>query len=172
MQESLCPPVTSHRREDFWTLFLAGWIWHMLYAATGYNDIVGLVAPVNESVWEHLKLGYGATLVLMLQDAWRSFRVNHTTSILGRAVAIVAMNIVIVTVFYTYTSIVGRSFVIVDIALYGVASWVAVIVHDRIAAYKPSAMMENVGIMLLMTIAAAFAWLTMNVPSCAIFHSE
>lgn len=162
--------MTSNTRNDFWTLFFAGWIWHMLYAVTGFNDVVGLIAPVNESVWEHLKLGYGATLVLMLQDAWRSIRAAHTSSILGRAVAIVAMSIVIVAVFYSYTSIVGRSFVIVDIALYGVASWVAIIVHDRIAAHKPSAMMENIGIALLMAIAAVFAWCTMNVPSWGIFQ--
>jgi hypothetical protein len=161
--------MTTAARGDFWTLFFAGWIWHMLYAVTGFNDTIGLIAPVNESVWEHLKLGYGATLVLMLQDAWRSIRNKHSSSILGRSVAIVAMNIVIVAVFYTYTSIVGRSFVIVDIALYGVASWVAVIVHDRIAACKPSAMMENIGIVLLMIIAALFAWFTMDVPSLMIF---
>ena len=144
--------MTSTARGDFWTLFFAGWIWHMLYAVTGYNDIVGLIAPINESVWEHLKLGYGATLVLMLQDAWRSIRNKNASSILGRSVAIIAMNVVIV-----------------DIALYGVASWVAVIVHDRIAASKPSAMMENIGIVLLMIIAALFAWFTMNVPSLTIF---
>ena len=144
--------MTSTARGDFWTLFFAGWIWHMLYAVTGYNDIVGLIAPINESVWEHLKLGYGATLVLMLQDAWRSIRNKSASSILGRSVAIIAMNVVIV-----------------DIALYGVASWVAVIVHDRIAASKPSAMMENIGIVLLMIIAALFAWFTMNVPSLTIF---
>jgi hypothetical protein len=105
----------------------------------------------------------------MLQDAWRSIRNKNASSILGRSVAIIAMNVVIVAVFYAYTSIVGRSFVIVDIALYGVASWVAVIVHDRIAASKPSAMMENMGIVLLMIIAALFALFTMNVPSLTIF---
>lgn len=164
--------MTSKARSDFWTLFFAGWIWHMLYAVTGYNDIVGLIAPINESVWEHLKLGYGATLVLMLQDAWRSMRANHATSILGRAVGIIAMNVVIVAVFYIYTAVVGRSFVVVDIALYGVASWVAVIIHDHIAARKPSALMENVGIVLLMIIAATFAWCTVNVPSWTMFHPE
>lgn len=161
----------TNRRDDFWILFFAGWIWHMIYAATGFNDVVGLIAPVNESVWEHLKLGYGATLVLMVQDAWRSLRRQQYASILGRAVGIIVMNIVIVVGFYSYEAVIGTSVVVVDIALYGVACWIASLMHDRIANRQPSAAMENVGILVLVIIAFVFAWCTINVPSWTIFQS-
>lgn len=112
-------------KREFRILFLAGWLWHQLYAITGYNDVIGLIAPVNESMWEHLKLGYGATLVLMVDDALRALRKQQRASVIGRAVGIIVMNVVIVAVFYSYKAIVGSSFVVVDIALYGVACWVA-----------------------------------------------
>lgn len=163
--------MKSSIREDFWILFFAGWIWHMIYAVTGFNDVIGLIAPVNESVWEHLKLGYGATLVLMVQDSWRTLRRTRQSSVLGRAVGIVVMNIAIVVGFYSYEAVVGSSLIVVDIALYGVACWIAALLHDRIAQRHPSAFMESLGVLLLVIIAFVFAWFTINVPSWTIFHS-
>lgn len=157
-------------KREFRILFIAGWLWHLLYAITGYNDVVGLIAPVNESVWEHLKLGYGATLVLMVDDALRALRKQQRASVIGRAVGIIVMNVVIVAVFYSYTAIVGSSFVVVDIALYGVACWVASITHERINSLRPNAAMEYVGIAVLCGIAFMFAWLTIHVPAQTIFH--
>lgn len=155
---------------EFRILFFAGWLWHLLYAITGYNDVIGLIAPVNESVWEHLKLGYGATLVLMVDDALRALRGQHRASVIGRAAGIIVMNVVIVAGFYGYTAIVGSSFVVVDIALYGVACWVASITHERINSLRPNAAMEYVGIAVLCGIAFMFAWFTIHVPPQAIFH--
>ena len=35
---------------------IAGVLLHFLYEWTGYNYLVSIIAPVNESTWEHLKL--------------------------------------------------------------------------------------------------------------------
>lgn len=164
--------------DEFWMLFFAGWIWHSIYQLTGFNDVIGLVAPVNESVWEHLKLGYGATLVLMVRDAWREYRRHERTSILGRSLGIIAMNIFIVTGYYTYTLIlqqlidIGSMMVVVDIMLYGVASWIAVLLHDTVMRRMQTALHERVGIVLLIIIAFVFAYFTIDVPDLAIFGSE
>ena len=164
--------MRSAPQRDFWTLFFAGWIWHSLYTVTGYNDVVGLIAPINESLWEHLKLGYGATLVLMVQDTWQSVARSQSSSIIGRAIGIIAMNVFVVVGFYAYSLSIGRSIVVVDIMLYGVASWIAVLIHNRINERTPSATMEYIGIALLMIIAGVFAWCTMYVPAAAIFHPQ
>ena len=37
-------------------LFVAGAFMHYFYSLSRKNVLVGLIAPVNESVWEHLKL--------------------------------------------------------------------------------------------------------------------
>ena len=37
-------------------IIIAGSLLHFVYEWTGYSDIMGLFTPVNESVWEHLKL--------------------------------------------------------------------------------------------------------------------
>ena len=40
----------------FSILFFWGALWHFLYSWSGNNILVGMIAPVNESVFEHLKL--------------------------------------------------------------------------------------------------------------------
>ncbi len=40
----------------FFIVSLLGTVWHYLYGFTGGNAFVGIFAPVNESVREHLKL--------------------------------------------------------------------------------------------------------------------
>lgn len=42
-------------------LFLAGTLTIFLYGLSGEFFLVGLLAPVNESVWEHLKLALWPT---------------------------------------------------------------------------------------------------------------
>ena len=40
----------------FLTIGLIGVISHFIYEWTGENTLAGLIFPVNESIWEHLKL--------------------------------------------------------------------------------------------------------------------
>ena len=45
-----------------------GVLWHFLFDLTGENRFVGLFAPVNESVWEHLKILYFPFLITMIAE--------------------------------------------------------------------------------------------------------
>lgn len=45
---------------------IAGTISHFVYALTGYNNFIGLFFPVNESVWEHMKLAFFPMLIFTL----------------------------------------------------------------------------------------------------------
>lgn len=51
--------------ETFGILFIfsVGTLLHFTYDALGKWKPVGLIAPVNESVWEHLKMGFWPTLI-------------------------------------------------------------------------------------------------------------
>lgn len=40
------------------TAFLFGALFHNLYSWTGNNIFIGLFFPINESIWEHLKIAF------------------------------------------------------------------------------------------------------------------
>ncbi|MDA8322059.1 MAG: DUF6512 family protein [Actinomycetota bacterium] len=86
-------------------IVVAGVLLHFVYGWSGRNALIGLVSPVNESVWEHTKLlvipvvAVGAAEVILLRDLRRVAWAVLTESLLG-ALAVIA-------VFYTYTGALG-----------------------------------------------------------------
>ena len=113
-------------REEKWIilgvpiLFLIGSFFHFLYELSGKNSIVALFAPVNESVWEHIKM-----LVVPLVLWWfiyylvRGKQLNidknkwFTSALISLLVAIISIPLM----FYFYTGALGFESVIIDILL-------------------------------------------------------
>ena len=101
-------------------------LWHFVYDWSGGNRAVALLAPANESVWEHLKLVvFPMTLLCVVEMRWlRDWRRLWWSKVVGITVGCVF----IVAFFYTYTGAFGTdSVVAVDIASFfaaaGLAQW-------------------------------------------------
>ena len=99
-----------------WTLVL-GTLSHFFYQWSHENMLVGLFSPVNESVWEHLKLLFFPALTYMLieQKAMGKampglFGKNH----LGLFAGLLGMPLL----FYGYTAFSGKSILWVDIGIF------------------------------------------------------
>lgn len=95
----------------------AGSCLHFLFELTGRFLPVAFIAAVNESVWEHLKLAFWPSLIFAAIEypfIWK--HVNNFTT--AKAAGIFVMPLVIVFVFYSYTAIIGRSILAVDIATF------------------------------------------------------
>ena len=97
---------------------------HFVYEWSGGNPIVGVVGPVNESVWEHMKLQLVPMLIFGIVEYFlygkklpNFIQVRFLSILLGMALTIV--------VFYTYSGIIGREFLIVDILLFIASVYVA-----------------------------------------------
>ena len=94
---------------------LLGTFWHFVYVLSGRNFAVGLIAPINESVWEHLKIVFFPFLIVGVvgfvklrpkSDYWTGLLVGSTLGML-----------IVFFGFYLYSSIIGES-LIIDILLY------------------------------------------------------
>ncbi len=101
-----------------WGILLAalmGVFLHFLYDLTGNSVWAGLFSPVNESVWEHMKLAFFPLFVYFLYEI---LRIRKKVPSLSRASAwgILTGTFVIPVVYYTYTGILGRHILAVDIA--------------------------------------------------------
>lgn len=57
---------------------LVGGFLHEVYRMTGYWAPIALIAPVNESVWEHMKMFFWPGLAIVtIQYLWMRQRVPH-----------------------------------------------------------------------------------------------
>ncbi len=98
-------------------IIILGFLLHYLYSWTGHSKIIGLVVPVNESVWEHLKLGYLSVVLISFVEYFQiRNRVNNY--FFARIVGILAFELTILLIFYGYTIITGSNILLVDIFSY------------------------------------------------------
>ena len=108
------------RRRDFFYMLsaaLLGTAFHFLYDLTGQNPLAALIAPVNESTWEHLKLLFFPVLFLTIAEYF--IRRPLPQSLFGARLAGVTAGMLLITgLFYLYTFLIGRSFLVADILLF------------------------------------------------------
>jgi hypothetical protein len=112
-------------------VFLMGSLLHFLFGWSGNTVAVGVVAPVNESVWEHFKLGFWPLLLFSSVEYWfvRS-RVNNF--ITAKAVDVWVIPLVTGLLFYGYTAVLGKHILVVDILIFLVAIIIGQLISYRI----------------------------------------
>lgn len=103
---------------------------HFLYFLSGQSAIVALFCPVNESVWEHLKLLYFPFLFVSIWE-YLALRPAVLHFFYCRYLGVIFGMLFTVSVFYTYSGILGRNFLVLDILLF----YSSVIVSFRMSAY-------------------------------------
>lgn len=93
---------------------IAGTLLHFVYEWTGGNYLAGLISPVNESVWEHLKLLF---FPVFFFSVFEYFYIGHffPPFITARTAGCVSGMLFIVVFFYTYTGIIGTNYLWADI---------------------------------------------------------
>ena len=93
---------------------LLGTLLHFVYEWTGSNAIAGIFCPVNESVWEHLKLLYYPMSIWIVYGYFKYGRKNPNyvfASLSGIVTGLVSIPVI----FYIYTAIAGRNYLAMDI---------------------------------------------------------
>lgn len=96
---------------------ILGTLLHFIFQWTGQNPIAGFFSAVNESTWEHLKLLFYPCFVFFLFEHFKT-RDDFAGLLTYRIAGLMLGLLVIVAGFYTYSGIIGRSFLIIDILLF------------------------------------------------------
>lgn len=111
-------------------VLVAGTLSHFLYEWTGNFFIVGLFTPVNESVWEHMKLVFfpmllfGFLMVPKLKDKYPCVSSAYCFGMLLGTVLVPAL-------FYAYTFVIGHNVFFLDLATFAVS-----VIIGFISVYK------------------------------------
>ena len=153
-------------------VIVTGTLLHFCYECSGNNFIVGLLAPVNESPWEHMKLAFTPLILFGFVDYYYlRGKVNNLCFALVKEVGISI--IFILTVFYIYTSLVGHSILAVDISSFVIgiilAKWFG---HDILIGKFKKWEFKGLNIicaLVLVIIASFFIIATIDPPKVNLF---
>lgn len=98
-------------------VLVTGTLSHFLYDWSGQNPVVGLFTPVNESVWEHMKLLFFPMLLSSLIIILKYRRqYPHIASALF--FGILTGTVLIPIFYYAYTSVLGTNYLALDIGVF------------------------------------------------------
>jgi hypothetical protein len=156
---------SKYRGIWLWILItiLIGTFWHFVYQLSGDNFLVGLIAPINESVWEHLKIVFFPFIIVSIV-AYLKLKPRKNCFWLGILTGSIVGMLIVFFSYYLYTLFLSDA-LIIDILIY-IAS---IIVAMYIAWWfniniKSNKKIELVSVLGLAVIAVALIYLTIKTP--------
>lgn len=142
-----------------WTLVL-GTLSHFFYQWSHENMLIGMFSPVNESVWEHLKLLFFPALTYMLieQKAMgKAMPKLFGKNLLGLFAGLLVMPLL----FYGYTAFSGKSILWVDIGIFCVCVLLTFLLPYKLRSRQISKEAEGAVRKILWILLAAFLFVSL-----------
>ncbi|MFX0105929.1 MAG: DUF6512 family protein [Candidatus Hodarchaeota archaeon] len=121
-------------------IILIGALFHFMFELLNYWRPLGAIFPVNESVWEHLKLPYWPLIIFSLIE-YKFIKDKANNIILGKTISFLISIGTILIIFYSYTAILGTELLILDILsfIFGViiGQFVSyrILIHEQISKW-------------------------------------
>lgn len=137
---------------------VVGTFLHFVYEWAGNNEMIAAFVPVNESVWEHLKLAFfplllfnGIGLILVGNKAHNRIEAWMIGIFTSLATILVG--------FYTYSGMIGGSVLLLDILLFIFAILFGEYVTYRILSTEEQSTIASKSISLLILLFLGFCFI-------------
>lgn len=161
------------KRFSFWAAFViigtVGTLLHFCYDWSGENAIVGAFVPVNESIWEHLKLlFFPAALYAATENIIRKKVVYGAPA---AAVGLFSGMAVIVTAYYTYSGIIGKNIDWINVLLFFIGVFTFLFVRRMFDKNRKSVSLTAsvISAALIIAVAILFILWSFDPPKLGIF---
>ncbi len=150
---------------------VAGTLLHYVYDWSGGASAAGLIAPVNESVWEHLKLLVMPMLAFALIEYFTYGRRLRNFWPVRLLSVLLGMGLII-ALYYCWSALAGRSGMAANIAIFLFSVWAAYffgagLLGSRAFSSQTARALAAVGLAVLI---AAFVVFSYNPPHYELFR--
>lgn len=145
-----------------------GTLFHFVYKWSGNNILVGIFAPINESIWEHTKLLFFPMLAYSLyinKKVGTQYPCISSAMISGALLGIA----MIIVLFYTYSGIIGFSVAAIDISIFYISVMTAFYTVYKLAISCKSDKYNILLKILQIAIICLFIIFTFSPPSIPLF---
>ena len=148
---------------------VAGSFGHFIYKWSGENTFVGYFFPINESTWEHLKLLFFPTVIFSVFEYFLMKEKPHNFPFIVALSLFIGL-ISIVTIFYTYSGVLGYKIEWFNIAIYYISLLIMLIVKAILMSFQFNNKTLNIiALIWIFIMALMFVFFTYNPPALGIF---
>jgi len=151
-------------------IIIFGSILHFTFEWANHQAVVGVFSAVNESVWEHLKLGFWPAIVFALVE-FKYLKKSTNNFLFAKTIGIYLIPTVITVLFYSYTALVGESILAIDISSFIIAVIVGQLVSYRLLTGKTlPCNLDRFSLIALLLLGFAFVLFTFYPPQLVMFQ--
>ncbi len=159
----------KHLFYSFLFTTILGSLSHFLYSFSNSHFLIGLFSPINESVWEHLKMLYFPS-VLSLIFLYRNYSHHYPNLLTSFLFGLLYSLYSIISIYYTYTSGFAIEAIWIDILLFIACCLVEhVIVYLICSRHHVICLNNKLCILLLGIVGIAFILFTIAPPNLPVF---
>jgi hypothetical protein len=146
-------------------LFLLGSTLHFVYEWSKHNRKIALIAAVNESYWEHIKIAFWPAFILYLGEfifgGWKI-----ASFIPAKTVSLYVIVIFMISTVFAYKFVTKRNILPLDIGLFGLTILAAQVTGiNLLRDLNPGVTTITISTFFLVFIFAAFIQFTLRPPS-------
>lgn len=154
---------------------LVGTLSHFTYEWSNQNLLVGLITPVSESTWEHMKLLFFPMLFYFI-FTWKYMKQDCPCISYAYPWGILAGTFAIPIFFYSYSGILGRNYTPIDIMIFYISVILAftVVYRKTLSCQKKDIYLGKNSVLpwfLVLLLTACFFVFTIFPPALEIFKS-
>lgn len=154
-------------------LFVAmlGTLLHFAYNWSGNNILVGLFAPINESIWEHTKLIFFPLLIYTLyldRKIGKDFPCINSAMCSASLLGVV----LILVLFYTYSGILGFHVAFVDISIFYISVILVFSLAYRVTNSCKTEAYDTFLHILVIVLLCLFVFFTFSPPNLPLFMTK
>ncbi len=150
-------------------IFIIGSLFHFIYELTGNLFIVGLLTPVNESVFEHMKLAFLPTVLYFAgYCAFAEKKPDRNKFTFAAVISQITNALLMPLIFYGYTQAFGVECILADILIYLVSTASGQLLAAHFYKYG-KAPDYRIGIAVTAALVILFAYWTAYPPNLPLF---
>jgi pheromone shutdown protein TraB len=145
-------------------LIAVGSALHFVFDWTGHNRVVAIVAAVNESYWEHIKIAAWPTMVLyVVLFAFGGHR--YPSFVPAATVALYSIPVTMIGVVYAYKAVSRRNVLWLDISVFALTIALAqALFVSVLEGLRASPLLVALSVFYLVGIVAAYVLFTLRPP--------
>ena len=151
---------------SFFFASVVGTLMHFVYEWTNESPIAALIAPVNESVFEHLKLTFFPLLAFAVFEYFFIGKIHHDFFCI-KAKSILLGILSVLVLYYTYTGIIGQNYMIPDVLIFYISVLISTLYFVK--NYKPNKSNNILGIIIFILVWIIFIVFTFSTPHINLF---
>ncbi len=149
-------------------VFLFGAFLHFVFEISGNLTPVAVLGAVNESVWEHLKIGFWPAFIWAIVEFF-VFGKRVKSFFMAKGFSITLISLLITGIYYGSVAL-GIENLAIDIANFFISIVIAQIVSYRLNLIQKRLLtLKIIGIILIFLNLAAFSLLSYFPPQCPLF---